>query len=389
MPALPLAVSTSLLPPLHLQNPLHFRPDLISLCGAVRFFNNMGHADMMSDFLRQCGGVAVIDGGFATELERHGADLNDPLWSAKCLLTSPDLIRRVHLDYLEAGADIILTASYQATIQGFKNQGYSVEQGENMLRKSVELAREARDIYYTRCQEAPIKDSTGDKILKQHQILVAASVGSYGAHLADGSEYSGDYGDAMNLEFLKDFHRKRVKVLADAGPDLIAFETVPNRLEAQAFAMLLEEENINIPAWLSFNSKDGINVVSGDSITECVAAAESSNKVVAVGINCTPPRFIRDLVLSIKKVTSKPILIYPNSGESYDADIKQWVQHTGVSDKDFASYVNKWCEAGASLVGGCCRTTPHTIRSIYGTLSCKSADPSLVFEAPRLQPSEG
>ncbi|KAG6438295.1 hypothetical protein SASPL_103232 [Salvia splendens] len=375
----------------------------------------MGHAAMMSDFLRQCGGVAVIDGGFATELERHGADLNDPLWSAKCLLTSPDLIRRmiksshvdfgffrlaanhktldldegVHLDYLEAGADIILTASYQATIQGFKNKGYSVEQGENMLRKSVELAREARDIYYTRCHEAQTKDTTGDKILKQRQILVAASVGSYGAYLADGSEYSGDYGDAMNLEFLRDFHRRRVKVLAEAGPDLIAFETVPNRLEAQAFAMLLEEENINVPAWLSFNSKDGINVVSGDSITECVAAAESSNKVVAVGINCTPPRFIRDLVLSIKKVTSKPILIYPNSGESYDADIKQWVQHTGVSDKDFVSYVNKWCEAGASLVGGCCRTTPHTIRSIYGTLSCKSSDPSLVFEAPRPRPNEG
>ncbi|EYU46552.1 hypothetical protein ABFS82_04G032000 [Erythranthe guttata] len=330
----------------------------------------------MLDFLRHCGGVAVIDGGLATELERHGANLNDPLWSAKCLLTSPHLIRAVHLDYLEAGADIIITASYQATIQGFENKGYSLEESENLLRKSVEIALEARELYYSRCSESFTDHNPGEKILKQREILVAASVGSYGAYLADGSEYSGDYGDAMDLEFLKNFHRRRVKVLADSGPDLIAFETVPNKLEAQAFAMLLEEEEINIPAWLSFNSKDGVNVVSGDSLSECVAIAESSDKIVAVGINCTPPRFIRDLILSIKKVSSKPILIYPNSGESYDADRKEWVQNTGVSDRDFVSYVNKWCEVGASLVGGCCRTTPHTIRSIYKTLSStRSAAP--------------
>ncbi|KAK6164647.1 hypothetical protein DH2020_001511 [Rehmannia glutinosa] len=341
----------------------------------------MGHVETaMSDFLSQCGGVAVIDGGLATELERHGADLHDPLWSAKCLLTSPHLIRTVHLDYLEAGADIIITASYQATIQGFENKGYSLEESENLLRKSVEIAREARELYYSRCREGLTDHTADDRILNQRPILVAASVGSYGAYLADGSEYSGDYGDATDLEFLKNFHRRRIKVLAESGPDLIAFETVPNKLEAQAFALLLEEEEINIPAWLSFNSKDGVNVVSGDSLPECVAVAESSNKIVAVGINCTPPRFINDLILSIKKVTNKPILIYPNSGESYDADRKEWVfllqQNTGVSDKDFVSYVNNWCEVGASLVGGCCRTTPHTIREIYRNLPSRSTAPS-------------
>lgn len=331
---------------------------------------------LMSDFLGQCrGGVAVIDGGLATELERHGADLNDPLWSAKCLVTSPHLIRDVHLDYLEAGADIIITASYQATIQGFESKGYSLEEAENLLRKSVEIAQEARKVYFTRCHEASANDSDApnDKIFKKRTILVAASVGSYGAYLADGSEYSGDYGDGVDLEFLKSFHRRRVKVLVDSGPDLIAFETVPNKLEAQAFAQLLEEEDINIPSWLSFNSKDGINVVSGDSLSVCVAIAESSSKIVAVGINCTPPRFIRDLILSTKKVTTKPILIYPNSGESYDPDRKEWVQNTGVSDEGFISYVSKWCEVGASLVGGCCRTTPHTIRAIHRTLSTRSA----------------
>ncbi|KAI3749414.1 hypothetical protein L2E82_20026 [Cichorium intybus] len=319
---------------------------------------------LLSDFLRKSGGVAVIDGGFATELERHGADLNDPLWSAKCLHTSANLVRKVHLDYLEAGADIIITASYQATIQGFEAKGFSKEESEAMLKKSVDIAREARDIYYEKSLES------------SRPILVAASVGSYGAYLADGSEYSGDYGNAMNLEFLKNFHRRRVQILAESGADLIAFETVPNKLEAQAFAELLEE-GIKIPAWFSFNSKDGVNVVSGDSLTECAKIADSCKKVVAVGINCTPPRFISGLIQTIKKVTSKPILIYPNSGETYDAEIKQWVNNTGVADEDFVSYVNKWCEIGASLVGGCCRTTPNTIKAICRTLPARSASLSL------------
>ncbi|KAL6978556.1 sulfide-quinone oxidoreductase [Sarracenia purpurea var. burkii] len=336
--------------------------------------NNEETSSLMSDFLRQSGGVAIIDGGLATELERHGANLNDPLWSAKCLLTSPHLIRRVHLDYLEAGADIIITASYQATIQGFEAKGFSRGESEAMLKKSVEIALEARDIYNKKCREY---DGAGDAlVLKNRSILVAASVGSYGAYLADGSEYSGDYGDAMNLEQLKDFHRRRVQVLADSGADLIAFETVPNKLEAQAYAELLEEEDIKIPAWLSFNSKDGVNVVSGDSLVECSAIAEACKKVIAVGINCTPPRFIHNLILSIKKVTTKPILVYPNSGESYDGARKEWVQNSGVSDEDFVSYVNTWCEVGASLVGGCCRTTPITIRAMYRTLINKSAAPS-------------
>lgn len=330
-------------------------------------------SSLLTDFLRQAGGTAVIDGGLATELERHGADLNDPLWSAKCLLASPHLIREVHLDYLENGADILITASYQATIQGFRAKGYSNEESEALLKKSVEIALEARRIYYERCATSCSEDERDGKVFKQRPILVAASVGSYGAYLADGSEYSGDYGDGITLETLKDFHRRRVQILADSGADLIAFETVPNKLEAQAYAELLEEENIKIPAWFSFNSKDGINVVSGDPLAECGSIAESCKVVIAVGINCTPPRFIHGLILSLKKVTTKPIVIYPNSGESYDGDKKEWVENTGVSDEDFVSYVNKWCELGASLVGGCCRTTPATVRGIYRTLSRRSA----------------
>ncbi|KAL5205396.1 hypothetical protein ABZP36_033605 [Zizania latifolia] len=315
------------------------------------------------------GGRLVTDGGLATELEANGADLNDPLWSAKCLLSSPHLIRKVHLDYLEAGANVIITASYQATIQGFESKGFSKEQSEDLLAKSVEIALEAREMF--------LKEHLDQSTPIQHPILVAASIGSYGAYLADGSEYSGDYGEAGTLEFLKDFHRRRLEVLAEAGPDLIAFETIPNKLEAQAYVELLEECNINIPAWFSFNSKDGVHVVSGDSLIECATIANGCSKVGAVGINCTPPRFIHGLILSIRKVTDKPILIYPNSGERYDAEKKEWVESTGVSDGDFVSYVNEWCKDGAVLIGGCCRTTPNTIRAISRSLNQRHSAPQL------------
>ncbi|XP_061992765.1 homocysteine S-methyltransferase 3-like [Rosa rugosa] len=252
-------------------------------------------SSFMSDFLEKCGGCALLDGGFATELERHGADLNDPLRSAKCLVSSPHLVRRVHLDYLDAGANIIITASYQATIQGFEAKGFSKEEAKALLRKSVEIAMEAREIYYDKCTKGSWDFVDAGKP-SRHPVLVAASVGSYGAYLADGSKYSGNYGDAVTLETLKDFHRERVLILANSGADLIAFETTPNKLEAKAYAELLEEEAIDIPAWFTFASKDGINVVSGDSIFECASIANACKQVVAVGINCTPPRFIQRLI---------------------------------------------------------------------------------------------
>jgi homocysteine S-methyltransferase len=279
----------------------------------------------------------------------------------------------VHLDYLEAGANIIISASYQATLQGFESKGISREEGESLLRRSVEIACEARDIYYDRAAKGSWDALGNQNIYQKRPILVAASVGSYGAYLADGSEYSGNYGDAVTLETLKDFHRRRVQILAESGADLIAFETIPNKLEAKAYVELLEEEELKIPGWFTFNSKDGTNVVSGDSITECASLADSCNQVVGVGINCTPPRFIHGLVQSIRTVTSKPIILYPNSGETYDADRKEWVPTTGVADDDFVSYVGKWVEAGASLIGGCCRTTPHTILAIAKSLSTRTS----------------
>lgn len=327
----------------------------------------------MLDFLRDTGGCAVVDGGLATELERNGADLNDPLWSAKCLISSPHLIRHVHLDYLEAGADVIITSTYQATIQGFESKGFSREESETLLQKSVDLALEARDLFWKKCSQVPFDGISNGLVFKWRRILIAASIGSYGAYLADGSEYSGTYGEGVTLASLKDFHRRRIQILAGSGVDLLAFETTPNKLETQAYVELLEENDIKIPVWVSFNSKDGVNVVSGDSLVECVSIADSCKNVVAIGINCTPPRFIDGLILSIKKVTTKPIIIYPNSGETYDGNKKEWVASTGVSEKDFVSYVTKWRDNGASLIGGCCRTTPNTIRAISRALCKESA----------------
>ncbi|GKV48585.1 hypothetical protein SLEP1_g55385 [Rubroshorea leprosula] len=181
-------------------------------------------------------------------------------------------------------------------------KGFSREESEAMLRKSVEIACDARDVYTENCSKSSCEGAGDGEILKNRPILVATSVGSYGAYLADGSEYSGNYGEAITVEVLKDFHRRRIQVLPESGADLIAFETVPNKIEAQAYAEHLEEEDIKIPTWFSFNSKDGVNVVSGDSLLDCASIAESCKKVVAVGINCTPPRFILGLILAIKKV---------------------------------------------------------------------------------------
>ncbi|XWS68870.1 hypothetical protein CRYUN_Cryun04dG0130800 [Craigia yunnanensis] len=251
---------------------------------------------LLEDLIDKAGGCAVIDGGFATQLESHGASINDPLWSALCLIKDPELIKQVHLEYLEAGADILVTSSYQATIPGFLFRGLSLEEGESLLEKSVKLAVEARDKFWDTIRNIPGKS--------YNRALVAASIGSYGAYLADGSEYSGCYGPEVNLDKLKDFHRRRLQVLVDAGPDLLAFETIPNKLEAQACVELLEEENIQIPSWICFSSVDGENAPSGESFKECFDILNKSEKVNAVGINCAPPHFIESLVCKFKEVNS-------------------------------------------------------------------------------------
>ncbi|KAL8120877.1 homocysteine S-methyltransferase 1 [Apium graveolens] len=317
----------------------------------------------LDDLIQKAGGCAVVDGGFATQLETHGASINDPLWSALCLIKDPHLIKQVHMEYLEAGADILVTSSYQATLPGFVSRGIPVREAELLLEKSVKLAVQARNKFWD-----GVKDTTSHNY---NRALVAASIGSYGAYLADGSEYSGNYGPDVNLEKLKDFHRRRLQVLVNAGPDLLAFETIPNKLEAQACLELLEEENVNIPSWICFSSVDGVNAPSGESFQECLEVLNKSDKVAAVGINCAPPHFVQSLIQTFKKTTDKAIVVYPNSGETWDGIAKKWMPSKCFDDDNFKAYAVRWRDAGAKLIGGCCRTTPSTIQSISRVLKEK------------------
>jgi homocysteine S-methyltransferase len=189
--------------------------------------------------------------------------------------------------------------------------------------------------------------------------LVAASVGPYGAYLADGSEYRGDYG--LSVAELMDFHRERMAVLASSGADLLACETIPCQVEGEALAALLAEFPA-ARAWLSFSCRGDEEVADGGRFAECAALANRSNQIVAVGVNCTAPRYVESLLQIASGVTAKPLLCYPNSGEAWDPLRHYWIGDTGVTD--FREPAQRWRAAGASLIGGCCRTTPEDIREI-------------------------
>ena len=298
-------------------------------------------------------GYVLLDGALATELEYRGADLNDPLWSAKLLLEAPELIQAVHEEYLAAGADIIISASYQASFAGLARRGYGREAAAAILHRSVALAREARDRFWA--EAAHRKD--------RQRPLVAASVGPFGAFLADGSEYRGKYG--LSVEALMDWHRPRLAVLLDSGADLLACETIPCIEEAEALARLLSEMP-SARAWLSFSCCDERHLCQGDLFAEAVAIAEACEQVLAVGINCTPPRFVAPLLEEGSRHTSKPLVAYPNSGEEWDAVRHCWLP--GRGEEAFAAYATAWYRAGARLIGGCCRTRPADIRELRATL---------------------
>lgn len=293
--------------------------------------------------------AVVLDGALATELERRGADLRDPLWSAKLLVERPELIREVHADYFAAGADVAITATYQASFEGFARRGIGFDAGAVLMRKAVLLAAQARDAWWA--ARAPDDPRT--------RPLVAASVGPYGAFLADGSEYRGDY--ARSEAELMEWHWPRLEVLAGAGADLLACETIPNLDEARALALLMPE----FPAarfWMSFSARDGEHISSGERIEECARALALHPQLVAIGVNCTAPQHVPSLVRRLRDATDVPIVVYPNSGEVYSAATGTW--GGAASCASFAEGARAWFDAGARLIGGCCRSTPEDIREV-------------------------
>lgn len=299
-------------------------------------------------------GRVVLDGGLASELEARGADLNDPLWSARILLEQPELIRAVHLDYFRAGADAAITASYQASIEGFARRGLSETEALELIARSVRLAQEARVQFW-----AEGGDASG-----RPYPFVAGSIGPYGAFLADGSEYRGDYG--LSKTELIAFHRPRMRALIEAGADILACETIPCLEEAEALVDLLAEYP-QTTAWISFSARDEKYTNQGESIADCAALLDGAPQVVAVGVNCTAPRFITGLVREIASATSKPIVVYPNSGERYDPETRTWLGETSCDA--FGEQARAWYGTGARVIGGCCRTSPEHILHVVDALA--------------------
>jgi S-methylmethionine-dependent homocysteine/selenocysteine methylase len=283
-------------------------------------------------------GPVVLDGGLATELERRGHDLGTELWSARVLRDDPTAIAAVHAAYAEAGAQVVTTASYQATFEGFARVGIDARTTERLLRASVELARRG----------AP-------------NAWIAGSVGPFGALLADGSEYTGDYVAELDVDQLRRFHRRRMQVLADAGADVLACETVPAAAEAEA--LVAEAQALGVPIWLSLTTVvDGDGVVRtrrGEPAADVFGLAATVDEVLAVGVNCTDPSGVPAAVTTAA-ASGKPVVVYPNSGEGWDAAGRRW---TGKPVRA-ASEVPRWVAAGARLIGGCCRMGPDRIREI-------------------------
>ncbi len=292
-------------------------------------------------------GLAILDGALATELEARGANLNHSLWSAKLLKENPQLIQQVHYDYLMASANIITTASYQASFDGFAKNGYSKEEAISLMRLSVQLALQAKEQFL---QTYP----------QQKPPIIAASIGPYGASLADGSEYRGNYG--VSIATLKLFHYERMKILAETGADIFAFETIPCKEEAIAL-MEVVKQFPTMQAWISFSCKDAEHISSGEPFSEVVQLINQSNNIIAVGVNCTAPSFIPSLLTIAKANTQKLIIVYPNKGETWDAEHKCWIS-TSAHTSSYIDDATIWFKAGANIIGGCCRTNPSDIQQL-------------------------
>jgi homocysteine S-methyltransferase len=289
----------------------------------------------------------ILDGGLATELEANGHDISGDLWSAAMLQANPRAIVAAHRAYLDAGADCLITASYQASRIGFAAKGISAAAADQLILDSVALACTARDEFL-----AANADTTRTP-------LVAASIGPYGATLADGSEYTGDY--SICEHELREFHEQRIRLLDGSAADLFACETIPNITEAKVLSELLAD--VDKPAWVCFSCKDAKRISDGNLLRDACALFAAHPKVLAVGVNCTPPQFITGLIAeALAGAPDKAIVVYPNSGETYHADDNSW--SGDCADAAFGFRVAEWLQAGAQVIGGCCRTGPAEITQI-------------------------
>jgi len=268
--------------------------------------------------------VIKLDGGLSTALENNGNKLTTSLWTGELIRTNPAQITKAHLDFINAGAQIIITSSYQLSYTGCGARGWSEDETNQALIASTLLAKNA-------------------VIESGKSVKLAASVGPYGASLADGSEYKGNYG--VSKQVLKDFHAKRLEILISTSPDYLALETMPDTFEVEVLLDLLTD--CPIPFWVSYSCKEGNQTNAGQDFQSAVELAQSA---MAVGINCTKPELITDLLRSAK--SDKPYVVYPNSGRVWDAVKKEWTGSAAVGFND--QLIQEWMESGAEIIGGCC-----------------------------------
>ncbi|MFM8927067.1 MAG: homocysteine S-methyltransferase [Rhodoluna sp.] len=282
----------------------------------------------------------LIDGGLSTELERLGARIEGELWTGRTLITEPELVKKAHQNFVAAGAEIIITSSYQLSRQGFREIGLTDSDADAALTKSVEIAR-----------EASISSS----------VQVAASVGPYGAVLHDGSEYRGDY--KVSQSQLEDFHFERLEILLAANPDLLAVETIPNILEARALVSVLSE--VKLPFWISFTSATAEKLWSGEYIEDAAEVVANLNNLLAVGLNCVDPEVVINAVTRINSVTGLPAIAYPNCGGVWDAPKDAWV---GGTRKSLVDWLPAWLDSPLEYLGGCCGTDSLEIKKLHQAL---------------------
>jgi homocysteine S-methyltransferase len=299
----------------------------------------------------------LLDGGLATELEAQGNEIGTKLWSAALLQSNPQAIVSAHRAYLDAGANCLISASYQASSEGFMSLGLSENAANELIASSINLANQARDEF--------IKDNP----YAARSVFVAASVGPYGATLHDGSEYTGNYG--ISTQALGRFHAPRLRVLDQADPDVLACETIPSMDEAIVLCELLYQTRSS--AWISFSCRDGQHISDGTPIREAAALFSNHPKVADIGVNCTPPQFVTSLINHIRAAApDKVIVAYPNSGETFDAKSNSW--SGTVTPIECANAAKEWLRAGAQLIGGCCRMGPSHIAAMADVLGGLDSD---------------
>lgn len=295
--------------------------------------------------------TVVLDGAMSTPLERLGADTNNDLWTAKALIDNEELVYEVHKMYFEAGADLIITDTYQANVQAFEKVGYSEKEARNLIKKAVKIAQKARDDY---------ENKTG-----KHN-YIAGTIGLYGAYLANGSEYRGDY--ELSVEEYQQFHLPRIEELVNAEVDILAIETQPKLDEVLAILELLKEKYPQQKVYVSYTLSDDDTISDGTPLPRAIHALEDYSQVIAVGINCVKLELVEPALKNMKEITDKHLIVYPNSSAVYDPKSKTWSQPK--TSATFEELIPNWYEAGARIIGGCCTTGPKEIKAVADFIKC-------------------